>query len=157
MSNYWLLKSESAVFSIDDLANAPAQTTVWEGVRNYQARNFMREMRLGDLGFFYHSNAKPAGIAGIVKIIKTAYPDETAWEGKSKYYDPKSTPENPRWDCVKVRLLSKFPRFISLEEIKHHPKLTSMMLLHRSRLSIQPVTAAAWTIIYSLSQSEKGE
>ncbi len=156
MSNYWLLKSEPAVFSIDDLENAPAQTTVWEGVRNYQARNFMREMQRGDLGFFYHSNAKPAGIAGIIKIVKTAYPDETAHEKKNPYYDSKSTPENPRWDCVEVKFIKKFPRLISLDEMKHHPQLKTMMLLHRSRLSIQPVTAAAWIIICNLSENEKG-
>lgn len=145
--NHWLLKSEPDVFSIDDLAKSPKQITAWEGVRNYQARNFLRDMKMGDLGFFYHSNATPPGIIGIVEVVKEAYPDVSSFDPKSDYYDAKSTPENPRWFCVDVKLVKKFPRLISLPEIKNTPQLKEMVLLHRGRLSVQPVTLTEWDFV----------
>lgn len=149
---YWLLKSEPHVFSIDDLIKTPQQITAWEGVRNYQARNFMRQMMKGDLGFFYHSNAKPSGIAGIVEIVKTAYPDPTAQDKHSDYYDPKSNAEQPRWDCVDVKFVKKFPKVFSLEEIKKIAALKEMSLLHHSRLSVQPVTEKEGEIIVKITE-----
>jgi len=147
--HYWLLKSEPDCFSIDDLSARPKQISPWDGVRNYQVRNMMRdEMKKGDLGFFYHSSCTPPGIAGIVEIVKEGYPDNTAWNLDSDHYDPKSTPENPRWYMVDVKLVEKFPRFITLDEIKHHPKLQNMLINRKgNRLSITPVTAEEWKII----------
>lgn len=150
---HWLLKSEPDVFSITDLENAPQQTTAWEGVRNYQARNFMQAMRLGDLGFFYHSNAKPPGIVGIVKIIKTAFPDPSAYDPKSQYYDAKSTPKNPRWFCVEVKLVCNFSQLIALPTLKAQAALQNMVLIHRGRLSVQPVTTTEWAHIENLYQT----
>lgn len=147
--NHWLLKSEPDVFSIDDLKNSPNQTAPWDGVRNYQARNYLRAMQIGDLAFFYHSNAKPSGIVGIIKIVKKATPDLSAFNPENKYYDPKSKPEQPRWFCVQVKFVKKFKQMISLEEIKHIKELHTMALLHHSRLSVQPVTTKEWDIIIS--------
>lgn len=150
--NYWLLKSEPNCFSIDDLAKRPKQTSPWDGVRNYQVRNMLRdEMKKGDLGFFYHSSCTPPGIAGIVEIVKEGYPDYTAWDLDSDHYDPKSTPDNPRWYMVDVKLIEKFPRLITLDEIKHQPKLKNMLINRKgNRLSITPVTAAEWQAINHL-------
>lgn len=149
---HWLLKSEPECFSIDDLSRRPKQTSPWDGVRNYQVRNMMRdEMKPGDLGFFYHSSCTPPGIAGIVSIVKAAYPDSTAWDLNSDHFDPKSTPENPRWYMVDVKLVKKFPHFITLEEIKRHPKLKELLILRKgNRLSITPVTAEEWKVIEKL-------
>lgn len=153
-TRYWLMKSEPDVFSIDDLFDTPNQSEAWDGVRNYQARNMMRdEMQLGDLVFFYHSSCKPPGIVGIAEISKTAYPDHTAWDPGSPYYDPKSSPENPRWFMVDVKFYKKYPRMITLEELKQQPELNEMPLLKRgSRLSIMPVTQHQWEIINKLAE-----
>jgi predicted RNA-binding protein with PUA-like domain len=150
--NYWLLKSEPDCFSIDDLSKRPKQTAPWDGVRNYQVRNMLRDdMKKGDLGFFYHSSCTPPGIAGIVEIVKEGYPDNTAWNLDSDHYDPKSTPENPRWYMVDVKLVVKFPRLITLDEIKRHPKLESMLINRKgNRLSITPVTPAEWNVIIKM-------
>lgn len=145
----WLFKSEPDVFSIDDLTALPTKITAWDGVRNYQARNFMQQMKVGDLGFFYHSNAKPPGIAGIVKVVALAHPDKTAFDETSLYYDPKSTIAQPRWWCVDVAFVKKFERLISLDEIKAIPGLEKMILLNQGRLSVQPVTEDEWPIILS--------
>jgi len=152
---YWLMKSEPETFSIDDLAQAPRQTTSWEGVRNYQARNFMRDdMALGDKAFFYHSNCKPPGIAGIVEVVACAHPDLTAFDSGSEYFDPKSNPENPRWMMVDVRLVQRFERFISLSELKQQPELNSMKILEKgNRLSITPVSLKEWRCILQLSNN----
>jgi len=116
---YWLMKSEPEVFSIDELAKSKNQTTFWDGVRNYQARNFMRdEMKIGDKVIFYHSNTEPPAAVGICEVVKEAYPDFTAFDPKSKYYDPKSKKENPTWFMVDIKLVKKFDRPVSLEEIK---------------------------------------
>ena len=148
---YWLMKSEPDEFSIDDLARAPKRTTPWFGVRNYQARNFMRDdMRVGDRAFFYHSSCPEAGIAGIVEVSKPAYPDATQFDPKSEYYDPKSTRDAPRWVNVDVRLVRK-TRLVTVAMLRETPGLENMVTLRRgNRLSITPVTPAEWAIIEQL-------
>jgi len=140
--NYWLMKSEPDVFSFEDLKNRPEQTEPWDGVRNYQARNFMRdEMKVGDRILFYHSNTKPPGVAGIAEVASKPYPDPTAFDKKSKYFDAKSDPENPRWVLVDVKFHSDLKRFVSLEEMKTMAELAEMRVLQRgNRLSITPVS-----------------
>jgi len=134
--------------SIDDLASLPDQTVDWYGVRNYQARNFMRDqMKLGDQAFFYHSNCEVPGIAGIVEVSKLAYPDRTQFDPGHRYFDPKSTPENPRWMNVEVKLVRK-TRLMSLQELREHPNLANMRTLQRgNRLSITPVDPGEWEFI----------
>ena len=152
---YWLFKTEPSVYSIDHLKKEKSQIEHWDGVRNYQARNFMRDdMKVGDKGFFYHSNCKEVGIVGIVKIVKEAYPDFTAFEAKEKYYDPKSDPNNPRWVMVDVKYIRKLKRTITLESLKNNPALADMALVKRgNRLSIMPVTKEEWNEILAM---EKG-
>jgi len=149
---YWLMKSEPDVFSIDDLKNRPDSTEHWDGVRNYQARNMMRDdMKVGDKIFFYHSNCDIPGIVGIAKVAKEAYPDFTSWNPESKYYDPKSSEENPRWFMVDVQFVKKFKRTISLSELKDDPALQEMPLVRKgNRLSINQVSAAEWEHILDL-------
>lgn len=149
--NYWLMKSEPDVFSIDQLKKV--KKSLWDGVRNYQARNFMlREMQVGDFALFYHSNAKPPGVAGVCKITKIAQPDPTQFDKKSEYYDPKSTKEVPIWHCVEVGYHSHFKKFVCLDEIKNERTLKDMVLLKRSRLSIQPVTKKEFEHILSMGE-----
>jgi len=138
--NCWLMKSEPAVFGIDDLARAPKKTAPWWGVRNYQARNFMRDqMKIGDPVFFYHSSCPEPGIAGLARVAKLAYPDATQFDRNSEYFDPKSSKDNPRWFNVDVTLVKK-TRLIGLPELRSHPALQSMRVLQRgNRLSITPV------------------
>jgi predicted RNA-binding protein with PUA-like domain len=151
--NHWLIKSEPDVFSIRDLAKAKRQTTHWEGVRNYQARNFLRAMQVGDLALYYHSNATPSAVAGVVEIVRSAYPDPTAWDPKSDYHDPKASPENPIWSMVDVKLVEIFPRDIPLDELRTAKALAGMELLRRgSRLSVQPVTEAQFRTIEKLGK-----
>ena len=140
--NYWLMKSEPDEFSIDDLVRAPRKTTPWFGVRNYQARNSMRDaMRIGDGVLFYHSSCEVPGIAGIASVASKPYPDASQFERKSPYYDPKSTPDDPRWVLVDVKLVKK-TRLMPLEEMRGYPELAGMVTLRRgNRLSITPVTA----------------
>src|SRR5436190_24235337 len=141
MPQYWLMKSEPDEASIDHLAAAPSATLPWFGVRNYQARNFMRDdMRVGDLVLFYHSSCPEPGVAGIAKVSRPAYPDATQFDRKSKYYDPKATPAAPRWLNVDVTLVKK-TRLVGLDELRAHAELQSMRTLQRgNRLSITPVT-----------------
>ncbi len=150
--NYWLMKSEPDVFGIDDLASAPGKTDHWDGVRNYQARNMMRdEMKKGDQVFFYHSNCKEPGIVGIMKIAREGYPDFTAFDPEEKYYDPKSDADNPRWYMVDVRFVRKLKRIITLRELKQHEQLKDLALVRRgNRLSIMPVNDAQWEFILQL-------
>ena len=150
--NYWLMKSEPDVFSIDDLRAQPHRTEHWDGVRNYQVRNMLRDqMRKGDQAFFYHSSCKEPGVVGIVDIVREGYPDDSAWNPGSPYYDPKSTPERPRWYMVDVRYRRKLRRCITLQELKQHPELVSMPLLRPgNRLSITPVSPADWHFILEL-------
>ena len=148
---YWLMKSEPDVFGIDHLAKMPGQTEHWDGVRNYQARNFMREMKKGDEIFFYHSNCDEPGIVGIAKVTKEAYPDHSAFDPESKYYDPKSDPDNPRWFMVDVQLIRKFKRVIGLQELKTHPFLAEMLIMRRgNRLSVTPISKKHWDYILKL-------
>jgi predicted RNA-binding protein with PUA-like domain len=145
---YWLMKSEPDEFSIDDLVKARNQTTPWFGVRNYQARNFMRDdMRVGDKAFFYHSSCAEPGIAGIVEVARAAYPDATQFDPKSAYYDSKSRRDNPRWQHVDVKLVRKTP-LVTLPMLRATPGLEDMVVLRRgNRLSITPVTPAEWKIV----------
>lgn len=145
---FWLMKSEPDEFSIDDLARAPRRTTAWFGVRNYQARNFMRDaMRVGDGVLFYHSSCEVPGIAGIARVASAAYPDATQFDRKSPYYDAKSRPEAPRWLNVDVAFERK-TRLMPLEEMRGYPELADMVVLKRgNRLSITPVSARQWRFI----------
>lgn len=150
--SYWLFKSEPHTFSIDDLRTRPKQIEHWDGVRNYQVRNMLRdEIKVGDLGLFYHSSCPLPGIAGIFEVVKKGYPDFTAWDSKSKYYDPKSTPLHPRWFMVDIKFIKKFSHFISLNEIKAHPQLKKMLICRKgNRLSITPVSPDEWQMIMDL-------
>jgi len=148
---YWLMKSEPSECSIDDLAAAPKQTVPWFGVRNYQARNFMRDqMRIGDGVLFYHSSCPEPGVAGLAEVVSGAYPDETQFDPKSHYHDPKSTRAEPRWQLVDVKLVRKTP-LLALKRMRDEPKLATMQLLRPgNRLSITPVTAAEWRTVLGL-------
>jgi predicted RNA-binding protein with PUA-like domain len=150
--DFWLMKSEPDVFSIQDLIGRPGQRELWDGVRNYQARNFMmNDMKVGDLVLFYHSNAEPSGVAGIAEIVEPAKPDPSAWDKKSEYFDPKSTPENPRWYCVTVGKPKPFKTFVSLDDLRQHDALKDMLVLRKGqRLSIQPVTQAEFDYVVAL-------
>lgn len=145
---YWLMKSEPETFGIDDLRNK--KVAPWDGVRNYQARNHMRAMKIGDRVLFYHSNAKPSGVAGLATVAKAAYPDHTSWDPKNPHFDPASTPGKPRWDMVDVRYEKTFERFLSLEDLRAVPELGGMLLFTHSRLSVQPVAEKHFRIIAAL-------
>lgn len=149
---YWLFKSEPETFSIDHLKACPKSTDAWNGVRNYQARNMLRDqIEIGDEGFFYHSNCKIPGIVGTVKIVRASYPDSTQFDPECEYYDPKSTSENPRWFVVDVKFNQKFSSIISLQQLKMNPALSKMPLLRTgNRLSITPVTKEEWNEILNL-------
>lgn len=146
---HWLLKSEPDAFSIDDLKRVKREP--WSGVRNYQARNFMKEMRVGDLAFFHHSSANPSGIAGLMKVVASAHPDATQFDPESPYFDAKATRARPIWACVDVGFMRKFRRLIPLAELRAMPALKKMVLLQKgSRLSVQPVTKAEFDAILKL-------
>lgn len=153
--NYWLLKTEPGTFGIDDLVAAPRRTTGWEGVRNYQARNMLRDqMRRNDLAFLYHSSCAEPGIAGCVRIVRGAYVDDSAFDRRSAYFDAASDPANPRWFMVDVRLVRRFVRPVTLHALRRHAgdALRDMWVLRRgNRLSITPVTAAEWNFIVGLA------
>ncbi len=150
---YWLMKSEPDVYSIDRLRSQKRKTDYWDGIRNYQARNFMRDqMKKGDLAFFYHSNCAEPGVVGIMEIACTAYPDHTAFNSNEKYFDAKSDPDNPRWLMVDVRFKKKFKNPVTLQSIKVQKKLGDMRLVQRgNRLSILPVTAIEWRHILKMA------
>ena len=150
---YWLMKSEPDEFSIDDLAAAKGKTTSWFGVRNYQARNFMRDqMQVGDRAFFYHSSCPEPGIAGIVEVTAPAYPDETQFDRKSPYFDAKASKDAPRWISVDVKLIEKL-RLISLAELRAQPELATMRILQRgNRLSVTPIDPAEWACVVKLAK-----
>ena len=151
-TRYWLLKSEPDCFSFDDLLAAPAQTTCWDGVRNYQARNFMRDdMAVGDGVLYYHSSAEPAGVAGLAEVARAAYPDHTAFDPAEDHYDPKSTRDAPTWMMVDVRAVQPLARFVTIDELRATPGLEHLQVLKRgNRLSVTPVTAAEWEIVRRL-------
>jgi predicted RNA-binding protein with PUA-like domain len=153
---YWLMKSEPDEVSIDDALAMPNQTVAWTGVRNYQARNFMRDaMRVGDRVLFYHSSCAVPGVAGFAEVASTPYPDDTQFDTSSKYYDPKASRENPRWMLVDVRATEK-TRMVPLTELREHPGLAGMQILQRgNRLSITPVTPEEWKIVVGLAGDKK--
>ena len=150
---YWLFKSEPTAFSIQDLAKSPRKTTFWDGVRNYQARNFLRDtVKLGDRVLFYHSNADPLEIAGTAEVVKTGYPDHTAFDPQDHHYDPKSDPDAPTWYMVDIKLLQVFPRSVTRQQLPEAPGTAGMLVLKRGmRLSIQTVTAAEWKAVHELA------
>jgi predicted RNA-binding protein with PUA-like domain len=153
---YWLFKSEADCFSIDDLEASPGKKTYWDGVRNYQARNFLRDdVRAGDLVFFYHSNSDPLAIVGTVDVVRAGYPDHTAFDPQEQHYDPRSNPEAPVWFMVDVGLRQRFPEPVTRQALLAEPRLNGMMLLQRgSRLSIQPVTPEEWRVVHELAGVE---
>jgi predicted RNA-binding protein with PUA-like domain len=144
------MKSEPDVFGIDDLAKK--KTGGWDGVRNYEARNFMKAMKLGDKVLFYHSNALPSGVAGVAEVCREAYPDPTQFDPKDGHFDPKAAPDKPIWFQVDLRFVSKFPRFVPLDELRGAPALADMKLFKRSRLSVIPVTPQQWKIVTALGK-----
>jgi predicted RNA-binding protein with PUA-like domain len=152
LRSYWLMKSEPSVFSIDDLRSSKTGTSYWEGVRNYQARNFLRDkLKVGDGVLFYHSNEEPVGIAGEAVVVKEGYPDFTAFDPKSLYFDPKSKPKEPTWFMVDVKFVRKSREVITLKMLREISALQKMMALQKgSRLSIQPVTSQEWRVIMKL-------
>ena len=152
--NYWLMKTEPSTFGVDDLAAKPKKTAMWDGVRNYQARNMLRDdFKKGDQAFLYHSSADVVGVAGIMQVVRTAYPDPTAFDRKHDHYDSDSDPKNPRWYVVDVQLKRRLKRVITLDELRKHEQreLDGMLLLKRgNRLSITPVSDAHWNFILTL-------
>ena len=152
--SHWLLKSEPATFSIDDLAAQPGKTSAWDGVRNYQARNMLRDsIKKGDTAFFYHSSCEVPGIAGIVRVVKGGYPDKTAFDRKHHHYDPESKPDAPRWYVVDVKLERRFKRIVTLDELKRHAgdELSNLAVLRRgNRLSVTPVSQREWDFVLTL-------
>ncbi|WP_447601006.1 EVE domain-containing protein [Nitrospira sp. Nam80] len=154
--HYWLMKSEPEAFSIDDLLRSPKKTTCWEGVRNYQARNFMRSMKIGDEILFYHSNADPPAVVGTAEVVRTAYPDPTQFDPKDSHYDPDSDPRQPRWDMVDIRFVRRFMKAMSLQRLRRERTLKHMELLRKgSRLSVQPVRPAEWDAVMALAEELK--
>jgi len=151
-TGYWLMKSEPDVFSFDDLWRSPRRRTMWDGVRNYQARNFMRDlMRVGDGVLFYHSNTKPPGVAGICEVASEAYDDPTQFDPADSHFDSKSKRDKPRWQLVDVRAVKKLPRYVPLDELKEDRALARMAVIQRGqRLSVQPVTRAEWKRVLQL-------
>jgi predicted RNA-binding protein with PUA-like domain len=152
-ARYWLFKSEPEVFSWDDLERAPDRTTFWDGVRNYQARNLLRDdVKVGDLVFFYHSRAEPQVIAGIARVVRAGAPDPTQFDATSCHHDPDASPAAPRWYGVEVRAEERLPRPVSLAELRGVPGLETMELLRKgSRLSVQPVTADEWRVVLAVA------
>lgn len=155
MRRYWLLKSEPSSFSFDDLCSRPGATEHWDGVRNFQARKFLKEeIRVGDRAFFYHSNIKEPAVVGIVEVEREGYPDWTALDPQNEHFDPRSTSAHPIWYMIDVRAVAKLPRPVTLGELKSLPSLAGMVLLSRGRLSVQPVREEEWRIILRLAGCE---
>jgi predicted RNA-binding protein with PUA-like domain len=152
IASHWLMKSEPDVYGIDDLAREG--TTLWDGIRNYQARNYMRSMQIGDRAFFYHSNTSPPGVVGLMEVCETGLVDPSQFDPTSKYFDPRSTPEAPRWDCVRLRYLRTFARLLSLEELRQSFTDQELVVVRRgNRLSILPVPEATASRMYSLLEA----
>lgn len=149
--NYWLVKSEPDECGIDDFANAPTKPIQWDGVRNYQARNFLREMQVNDIVVLYHSSCKLVGAAGLIKVSQTAYPDPEQFNLESDYYDPKSTHDAPRWSAVGLVMVEKFARMVPLATLKQHSALQQCKLVTHNRLSVMPLTATEFTTITDLA------
>ena len=154
---HWLLKTEPGAFSWDDLMKAPDRTSSWDGVRNYAARNFMREMRKGDLAFFYHSSTDPSAIIGIAEIVREAYPDPTQFDAKDDHFDPKSKRDEPTWSMVDVRARQALPKPLTLAELRGAKGLEKMELLRKgSRLSVMPVSPEEWKVVCSMAGVSPG-
>ena len=152
---HWLVKSEPETYSFTDLMKDEKRTTNWHGVRNFQARNLLRQMEKGDAVLFYHSSCEPPHVAGIARVVREAYPDDSAWDPKSDYYDEASTPENPRWFMVDVQGESELPAQVTLAEVRANPKLTSMKLVQKGqRLSVQPVSAAEYAEVLRMAEAK---
>lgn len=153
--NYWLMKSEANCFSFDDLLNAENQVTYWDGIRNYEARNFMRDkVKVGDLVLYYHSNATPSGVAGIAEVVKEGYPDHTAFDKNHEHYDAKSKESNPTWYMVDLKAVEKFKTFVGLPTLREIPELENMALFKRNRLSVTPVTPIEFKLIKKLGEAK---
>ena len=153
---FWLFKSDPEDFGLEQLKKCKNRTTLWDGVRNYQARNLLRdEVQVGDGVLFYHSREKPPAVVALATVVREGYPDPTQFDRRSKYYDPKSTPENPRWFVVDIRHDRDLARPVGLPEIRESPGLEKMVLVNRSRLSVQPVTPAEWKILVKLGTGSK--
>lgn len=149
--NYWLFKTEPGCFSFDDLKGRPGMTEAWDGVRNFQARNFLRDtVKVGDRVLFYHSNISEPAVVGVAEVVRAGYPDVTACDPTGEHFDPKSSASNPIWYMVDVRYVESLPRIVTLEQIKANPALADMPLVKRSRLSIQPVSAEEWSMILAM-------
>jgi predicted RNA-binding protein with PUA-like domain len=156
MGRYWLFKSEPSTFSLADLESRPGGTEHWDGVRNFQARKYLRnEVQLGDLVFFYHSSIPEPAVVGIAEVVRAGYPDWTAWDPDSDHFDPRSTEAKPIWYMVDVRFVKAFPKPVTLKELKNIPELQDMVLLKRSRLSIQPVREEEWRLILRVGGVEE--
>ncbi len=156
MCAYWLVKSEPGTFSIDDLERKGVEH--WDGVRSYMARNNLMAMKVGDLALFHHSSADPPGVAGICEVVRESYPDHTQFDPESKYFDPKATPDNPRWFMPDMKFVRKFPRFVPIKEIRETPGLQDMALVQRGmRLSVQPVTESEWQIVCDLGERDESQ
>jgi len=157
--NYWLMKSEPDVYGFDDLCAEENQTDHWDGVRNYQARNIMRDlMKVGDRVLFYHSNTKPPHVAGVAEVVREGYPDHTAFDAAEKYFDSKSDPDNPRWFMVDVKAIQPLPAIVSLNELKANPLLSEMKVVQRGqRLSVQPVTRQEFDIVLAMAEAKAKE
>ncbi|HVS01576.1 MAG TPA: EVE domain-containing protein [Thermoanaerobaculia bacterium] len=152
---YWLIKSEPETYSFADLQAEPDRTTCWNGVRNYGARNHMREMKVGDQVLFYHSSTEPPHVAGVARVVREAYPDATAWDRGSPYHDPKATPEAPRWQMVDVQADRALPAPVTLAELKANPELAGMAVVQRGqRLSVQPVTAGEFAEVLRMAEQK---
>jgi predicted RNA-binding protein with PUA-like domain len=153
--NYWLFKTEPGCFSFDDLKNRPDMTEAWDGVRNFQARNFLRDsIKVGDGVLFYHSSIPVPAVVGIAEVVRAGYPDSTACDPNGEHFDPKASPQNPIWYMVDVRSIEQFPREVSLEQIRNNQALADMPLVKRSRLSIQPVASDEWKMICAMGGIE---
>ena len=157
--SYWLMKSEPGEFSIDDLHKSPNKTERWDGVRNYQARNMIRDqMKVGDLAFFYHSSCETPGIAGIMKVVSEPFPDETAFSPAERHYDPKSDPSNPRWYCIDMQFVRRLRRLVTLRELRSQRELEQLPLVRRgNRLSIMPVSRSEWDYILALEEQAESK
>jgi predicted RNA-binding protein with PUA-like domain len=154
---FWLVKSEPDVFSFSDLLSAPGRRTVWDGVRNHQAKLFLQAMALGDGVLYYHSNAEPPGVAGIAEVVATAYPDPSQFDARSEYHEPRASPMKPVWFAVDIQATEPLPRFVSLADLKAEPQLAEMAVVQRgSRLSVTPVTAAEWRAVLRLGGRSTG-
>ena len=152
---YWLVKSEPSDYSFDDLMGEEDGIAEWDGVRNYQARNNMQAMKVGDEVLFYHSQTKPPAVVGLAEVVEEAYPDDTAWDPDSEHPDPRSTPDNPLWFMVDIQAKGKLARQVSLQEIRNTPGLENMVLVKNSRLSVQPVTGEEWRIVLDLGSRDE--